>query len=110
MMAISPRLLMAVLVALAIALGFAISGPIPSGIRIIDGDTMRVGADTFRLVGFDAPESNAKCERERELASRATARLSELIASGGVDLQQVPCACRPGTEGTRACNFGRLCA
>ncbi len=35
------------------------------------------------------------------------ARLKRLVASGGLDLALVPCHCRPGTEGTRACNYGR---
>jgi hypothetical protein len=31
------------------------------------------------------------------------------VASGGLDLRLVPCACRPGTEGTPRCNYGRAC-
>jgi len=33
-----------------------------------------------------------------------------LLGGGGHVLTRVPCACRPGTEGTSACNYGRLCA
>ena len=29
--------------------------------------------------------------------------------SADIDLQVVECSCRPGTEGTHACNFGRAC-
>ena len=83
----------------------------PSEILVVDGDTIRVRGRTIRLVGFDAPETGnrARCPRERELADRATARLRDLVADGGIELRTVPCACAPGTEGTSACNFGRAC-
>jgi endonuclease YncB( thermonuclease family) len=81
------------------------------GLRVIDGDTVASGREHYRLVGFDTPEKDdlARCDSERQLAARATARLRELIASGDARLTRVACACRPGTEGTRRCNFGRLC-
>lgn len=90
----------------------ALASPIePGAILVLDGDTIRAWGDVYRLVGFDAPEggSRAKCEAERTLAARATQRLRQLVAGGGLDLQRVACACRPGTEGTRRCNYGRLC-
>jgi hypothetical protein len=31
------------------------------------------------------------------------------VAAGGLRLERVACACRPGTEGSRACNHGRRC-
>jgi len=88
--------------------------PLPAAaqsIRVVDGDTVRVGRETIRLVGLNAPEtgSQAMCERERTLGAAATRRLRQLVAGGGVDLQRVACTCRPGTEGTPRCNFGRAC-
>jgi endonuclease YncB( thermonuclease family) len=82
-----------------------------SSIEVVDGDTIRVGATTVRLVGFNTPEpgSQAKCEAERTLAAKASWRLRQLVAAGGLTLEQVPCACPPGTEGTQRCNYGRLC-
>jgi micrococcal nuclease len=86
--------------------------PAFGGIEVIDGDTIRRGGRVYRLVGFDTPETgmNARCERERALGAAATRRLTELLRSGGHVLMQTRCACPPGTEGTTACNYGRLCA
>jgi endonuclease YncB( thermonuclease family) len=90
--------------------------PLPSmsvaSISVIDGDTIRSNRQVYRLVGFDTPEfgSRARCERERTLADAATNRLRQLVANGQTALEPVPCSCPPGTEGTRECNHGRLCA
>jgi endonuclease YncB( thermonuclease family) len=82
----------------------------PGQVEVLDGDTIQVAGETFRLVGFDAPETyRARCPSERELGNRATLRVRQLVATGGVDLERVPCACRIGTEGTPRCNYGRSC-
>lgn len=82
-------------------------------IRVLDGDTIRVdGAKPdVRLVGFNAPETRrAKSDHERKLGGQATLRVREILRTAGkIDLTLVPCACRAGTEGTPACNFGRSC-
>jgi endonuclease YncB( thermonuclease family) len=90
----------------------ALASPIESGaVRVIDGDTIEARGAVFRLVGFDTPEvgSRSRCERERALGAAASRRLRQLVAGGGLDLERVACSCRPGTEGTPACNHGRLC-
>lgn len=84
----------------------------PQDVRVIDGDTIRVQhkRPDVRLVGFNAPETRrALCEAEAEQGARATRRLRELVDAGNLDFRFVPCSCRPGTEGTDACNFGRRC-
>jgi len=85
----------------------------PSDIYVVDGDTIKVEGKTVRLVGFDAPElgGHAHCGLERVLAARATSRLRQIIRNGDdIDLRFVACSCRPGTEGTMGCNYGRACA
>jgi endonuclease YncB( thermonuclease family) len=100
---------------LALVLSFvaavANAAPIePSRVEVLDGDTIRVAGETFRLVGFDAPETyRAQCPSERQLGNRATFRLRQLVAGGGLDLERIACACRFGTEGTLRCNYGRSC-
>jgi endonuclease YncB( thermonuclease family) len=81
-------------------------------IRVIDGDTIRVyrRQPNVRLVGFNAPETRrAACASERELGDKATRRVRDLIRAGNLDFEFVACACRAGTEGTPACNYGRHC-
>lgn len=57
-------------------------------VRVVDGDSLRIGDRNIRLVGIDAPERAQTCRdgRNREWAcgTAATARLTELIARGPV--------------------------
>src|SRR6266446_4828248 len=80
-------------------------------IEVIDGDTVRLNGAVYRQVGFDTPErgDKARCDDERRRAEAATTRLRALVASGDAHLTRVVCACRAGLEGTRDCNYGRLC-
>lgn len=84
-----------------------------SDVRIIDGDTVDIRGVTVnvRLVGFNAPETwKPSCTAERQVGERATARLNQLVRdAASIEFQRVACSCRPGTEGTDRCNFGRLC-
>jgi nuclease-like protein len=82
-----------------------------ASIHVVDGDTVRSGGETYRLVGYNTPEqgTRAHCAQERALASQAKDRLLALVAGSDVALARVSCACPPGTEGTSDCNYGRLC-
>jgi len=48
--------------------------------------TSSVSMEAYRLAVFNTPESGtrARCERDRTLATCATARLRQLVAKGGV--------------------------
>jgi endonuclease YncB( thermonuclease family) len=112
MMMMKSTIMGAVSAIFVLALAFAASAsPIePGQVEVIDGDTIRIASETFRLIGFDTPETyRAQCSSERELGNRATFRLRQLVAGGGLDLERVACSCRTGTQGTAACNHGRAC-
>ena len=50
---------------------------------VIDGDTIHLGGERFRLVGLDTPETyDPQCAYEKALGDEATRRLRELIGSG----------------------------
>lgn len=82
-------------------------------IRVIDGDTVTISgqAANVRLVSFNTPETRSPaCSAELEVGRRATARLKALVSeSRSIQFKRVACACRPGTEGTKRCNYGRQC-
>lgn len=65
----------------------ALCGKGPRSDCVVDGDTLWIGREKIRLVGIDAPESDASCDAERELAGRATIRLAELM-SGAVAVER----------------------
>jgi endonuclease YncB( thermonuclease family) len=77
----------------------------PADVHVIDGDTIRVhhNKPDVRPIGFNAPERAVLyAKRERELGTKATRRLRDLVRGGNLDFEFVPCACSPGTEETPA--------
>lgn len=84
-----------------------------SDIRVIDGDTIDIRGQraNVRLVGFNTPETGSpQCNAELDIGLRATSRLRDLIQNAQrIEFERVACACRPGTEGTKQCNYGRQC-
>ena len=66
---------------------------------VVDGDTFWVSGEKVRLEGIDAPEIKGACAHERDLAQRATRRLSEILSGQNFALE------RSGTD-----RFGRTLA
>lgn len=57
------------------------------GVRVTDGDTLRLNGTTMRLHGIDAPESNQACARAGQrygCGREATRALRALVAKGPV--------------------------
>ncbi len=79
---------------------------------VTDGDTIRLNDGTrVRLVGFNTPEKfEPMCSNEAKLGNRASDRLRELVGqANSTNVSLVACSCKPGTEGTKKCNYGRKC-
>jgi len=53
---------------------------------VVDGDTLKLGERTVRLVGIDAPEVRARCPAEAAGAGRATAALLVWANAGPFEL------------------------
>jgi endonuclease YncB( thermonuclease family) len=89
--------------------------PITSGqIVVIDGDTIDLEGVRYRMVGYDTPEikteRRAVGPKERALANKATARFTELLDAGRLELNEVRCSCTEKQIEEKRCNYNRLCA
>ena len=73
-----------------------------AALSVVDGDTVRMDGVTYRLLGFDTPETFfAQCSYERSLGKAATQRLEELVRDAqSIELQKTG----------QSCKWGRLCA
>ena len=69
----------------AILISGSVFADAPSqAIETVDGDTVRKGDVSYRLLGYDTPETIfAECEAERRLGIKAKERLAELIDNAG---------------------------
>lgn len=64
-------------------------------VRVVDGDTIKALGETWRLTGFDTPETRyARCAREWMLGIVAKHRLEALIAGAG----RIEIAARSGRD------------
>lgn len=63
---------------------------VPAEIRVIDGDTLRIGAERIRLIDIDAPEmgNGARCDAERNLAELAKEKLTEIVVGQPFDIER----------------------
>ncbi len=59
-----------------------------TALAVIDGDTLQLGAERYRLLGIDAAEIHrAECDAERRLGELTKHRLEALIRTGRVELR-----------------------
>lgn len=74
--------------AAALMVAAAVSAGVEAaGVRVIDGDTLEVGAETIRLWGIDAPEDGQTCWRAKtsyDCGAEALAALSRLVSGRAV--------------------------
>lgn len=73
---------------LAAALAIAAPAAALDGLRVTDGDTIRIGDERIRIIGIDTAELDCRCARECSLARKAQARLRELLSSGYVTIER----------------------
>jgi micrococcal nuclease len=60
----------------------AAAAALSAALIVVDGNTVKVDGRSYRLIGYDTPETYfANCENERRLGEAATARLRALIAT-----------------------------
>jgi micrococcal nuclease len=60
----------------------------PVDVRVVDGDTIRIGSTYYRLAGIDAPETRgARCGNELALGVRAWNYLDRLLNEAPVRLE-----------------------
>ncbi len=60
-----------------------------AALLVVDGDTIKVDGERYRIIGMDAPETYyARCEAERWLGRLAKQKLQHLLA-GGYEIKPV---------------------
>ena len=62
--------------------GFSRCGRGRSFACVVDGDTIKLGERTIRIVGMDTPEVDSRCVGEAALAEAATVRLQSWLNRG----------------------------
>ena len=59
-------------------------------VRVVDGDTIRLGRERIRILGVDTPEMglNARCNEERRLADVARMTLIDFIEGERLEIER----------------------
>ena len=66
---------------------FTLCGTKGSANCVVDGDTIRIGKRTIRIVGIDAPETrDAQCAMERRMGEAAAGALLALVNQGPFEM------------------------
>lgn len=96
-------------------IGSAYAEPISAAdLSVVDGDTVDAHGYRYRMIGYDTPEITTRRRKvgpaERAIAAIARERFAELLTSGPLDLQEVPCSCSAKRLRESTCNHGRKCA
>lgn len=82
----------------------AATAPPAAEIRVIDGDTVVIDAETIRILNIDTPEiRHAQCDAERRLGLVAKHRLEVLLSAE-------PPVIRRGDKGRMTDKYGRTLA
>jgi endonuclease YncB( thermonuclease family) len=55
---------------------------------VVDGDTFWLDGEKIRIEDIDAPEVKGKCRHERQLAAKATKRLSVLLSRQAIRIER----------------------
>ncbi len=80
-----------IMLALAAALAFAAAPALAQSARAIDGDTLEMNGERYRLAGIDAPEARQDCDDERgdrwPCGRAATAALEALLNGAAIDCE-----------------------
>jgi endonuclease YncB( thermonuclease family) len=59
----------------------------PAGFAVVDGDTVHLDQESYRLLGIDAAEiRRAQCDAERRLGELTKHRLEVLLESGAISV------------------------
>jgi endonuclease YncB( thermonuclease family) len=62
-------------------------GRTQTALTVVDGDTIKLGTQSLRLLNIDAPEvGRAACPEERTRGLQATERLKALMAEGAISI------------------------
>lgn len=90
----TPRPVLAALALVACAAAGPVEAPLPpvppslvfraaAEVAVTDGDTLRIGAERVRILGYDSAELRARCPAELALAEAARDELAAMIAAAG---------------------------